>query len=161
MVRQLDADLQAEFDLPLDWYDVLVQLQEAGGRRTMGNLANAMLISPSNCSRLVDRMSSEGFVRRETDDVDGRVKHAVLTDAGFAALNQAAPTHLAGVERYFAGHLGDDGPAFARMYNDVLIALEGNDNNQVEGGTDAPGRGGGTSRRFGASTSDRGDAPGG
>ena len=32
IVRQLERELLEERDLPLSWYDVLVQLQEAGGK---------------------------------------------------------------------------------------------------------------------------------
>jgi len=137
VIRRLDIELQQSHELSIEWYDVLVQLQEAGGRRSMGNLANALLISPSNCSRLVDRLASQGYVRRESDDDDGRVKHAVLTDEGFDALKSAAPTHLDGIERYFARFLGDVNADAAMFYRDVLAALDAS----IE---DSPGRGGGT-----------------
>jgi DNA-binding MarR family transcriptional regulator len=123
LVRQLDRELRERHRLPIDWYDVLVQLQEGGGRRTMGNLADVMLISPSNCSRLVDRMTAQGFVEREADESDGRVKHAVLTGSGFDTLREATPTHLAGVERYFTRLLGDDIEANATLFARILDAL--------------------------------------
>ncbi len=123
IVRRMDDDLQAQHRLPIEWYDVLVHLVEAGGRRTMGNLASSLLISPSNCSRLVDRLGAEGLVRREADANDGRVKHAVLTDEGFAVLKAASPTHMAGVERYFTRHLGDNTAALHELFSQVLLAL--------------------------------------
>jgi DNA-binding MarR family transcriptional regulator len=135
LIRRLDLELQENHDLPLDWYDVLVQLHEAGGRRSMGGLANAMLISPSNCSRLVDRLAVQGLVRREADMADGRVKHAVLTAAGRDALRTAAPTHLDGIVRYFTRFLANK-DANRQLFHSVLDAL-GYD-------IDDPGRGGGT-----------------
>ena len=57
----LDAELRAQRDLPLGWYDVLVQLSEAGGRRRMSELADAVLLSRSNCTRLVDRLDAAGL----------------------------------------------------------------------------------------------------
>ena len=125
LVRQLDQELQEQHDLPIDWYDVLVHLQEGGGSRTMGRLAEAMLISPSNCSRLVDRLVGEGFVQRRADQFDGRVKHAVITEAGLDALRQAAPTHLDGVERFFTRFLDDDPSVNAQLFAGILDALQG------------------------------------
>lgn len=135
LVRRLDLELQENHGLPLEWYDVLYQLHEAGGRRSMGELAGAMLISPSNCSRLVDRLSTQGLVRREDDMVDGRVKHAVLTASGRDALRSAAPTHLDGIVRYFTRFL-DDKQANRVLFKNVLDALASD--------LDSPGRGGGT-----------------
>lgn len=150
VVRQMDDDLQAAHRLPIDWYDVLVQLIEAGGRHTMGNLASALLISPSNCSRLVDRLVTDGLVRREADPNDGRVKHAVLTDQGFEALKAASPTHLDGVEQYFTRFLGDDAvEPVLELFSQILGGLGYTPDATVEpvdhpGPLDAPGRGGGT-----------------
>lgn len=106
MVERLDAELRERHGIPLDWYDVLVQLQAAGGDRTMTDLADALLIvTPSSCTRLVDRLVAAGLVRREVDALDGRVKHAVITSEGRALLRRAAPTHLAGIRRWFADQL--------------------------------------------------------
>ena len=143
VVRQMDHDLQGRHDLPLEWYDVLVQLVEAGGRRTMGNLASALLISPSNCSRLVDRLSSDGLVRREADPDDGRVKHAVLTDLGFETLKNASSTHLDSVERYFTRFLANDISLVDDFFSQVLDGL-GFAPDALNQQLDDPGRGGGT-----------------
>jgi len=146
IVRQMDDDLQTEHQLSIEWYDVLVQLVEAGGRRTMGNLASALLISPSNCSRLVDRLEAEGLVRREADADDGRVKHAVLTDNGFDVLKAASPTHMGGVEQYFTRFLGDHTEPVRDLFTQILGALGFAPDAAGESAepSDAPGRGGGT-----------------
>jgi hypothetical protein len=53
----LEAELQAEHDLSLTWYDVLVQLEKAPNhRRRMVDLAFAMLGSNSGLTRVIDRM---------------------------------------------------------------------------------------------------------
>lgn len=146
IVRRMDDDLQAAHQIPIEWYDVLVQLVEAGGRRTMGNLASALLISPSNCSRLVDRLAANGLVRREADPDDGRVKHAVLTDDGFELLKTASPTHLNGIERYFTQFLGDDPGSVLELFSQILDALGFAPDAPVQPTTttDDPERGGGT-----------------
>lgn len=74
----------------------------------MSDLAGAVLVSRPNCTRLVQRMAAAGYVAREADATDARVRWAVLTDAGREALRNAAPTHLAGIARHFGRHLDAD-----------------------------------------------------
>lgn len=98
----LEAELRSLEDLPLSWYDVLVQLSEAEGHeRRMQELADRVLLSKSGLSRLVDRMEEEGLVERRPCDDDARGIMATLTDAGMERLRAAAPTHVAGVRQHF------------------------------------------------------------
>ncbi len=124
LLRQLDVELQATHSLPVDWFNVLAHLQQTGGSQTMGQLAEAMLISPSNCSRLVDRLVGEGLVERKTDETDGRVKHAVITEAGLDILRAAAPTHSAAIERHFTRFLADDTTGVTTLFRGVLESLD-------------------------------------
>jgi DNA-binding MarR family transcriptional regulator len=99
VVRALEADLQAEHDLPLASYDVLVQLSEAPDRRLrMTELADRVLLSRSGLTRLADRLEREGLLTREPCPSDARGTLAVLTDAGLDRLRRAWPTHLRGVQ---------------------------------------------------------------
>ena len=108
LVDRLDRELVERHQLPLAWYDVLVQLHGAGGEATMGALAERLLISPSTCTRVVERMTTAGLVERRVGEADHRVRIAALTSAGRAMLTRAAVTHLAGVQRHFGGRLSDD-----------------------------------------------------
>lgn len=104
ITRTLEAELIAEQRLSLAAYDVLVQLAEAPHHRLrMTELADAVLLSRSGVTRLVDRLERAGLVGRERADGDGRGIVAVLTPAGEERLRVASGTHLAGVARHFAG----------------------------------------------------------
>ncbi|MFA9430559.1 MarR family winged helix-turn-helix transcriptional regulator [Egicoccus sp. AB-alg2] len=104
----LARELRDEVRLPLAWYDVLVQLQEADGHRLrMQELAAAVLLSKSGLTRLVDRMEAEGLVRRTACADDRRGTFAELTDEGYETLRRTAPTHLRGVEEHFTSLLDD------------------------------------------------------
>ena len=105
---ELDQELQDGHGLRIEWYDVLVQLNEAGGRLRMHELSEATLFSRTDCTRLVDRMADAGLVSRERAAEDGRGVYAVLTPAGKTALRSAAPRHLHGIQRLFGDHLGPD-----------------------------------------------------
>jgi DNA-binding MarR family transcriptional regulator len=103
VTRRLEAELAAQANLPLAHYDVLVQLAFAPeGRLRMHELAERVLLSRSGVTRLVDRLESEGLVRRATCASDARGAFASLTDAGLARLRDATPVHLDGVRRHFA-----------------------------------------------------------
>ena len=106
LVRVLETELVADHPITLGAYDVLVQLAEAPERRLrMAELADAVLLSRSGVTRLVDRLEVAGMVTRERFDGDGRGVVAVITTKGVDTLRAAARTHLAGVVRHFVEHM--------------------------------------------------------
>ena len=106
LVPRLDRELQETHGLPLTWYDVLLELNAAPGRRlTMGQLGSVAAVSRTRVSRVVDELVRAALVTREPNPEDGRSAFAGLTPAGRAALRKAAPTYLAAVQREFADHL--------------------------------------------------------
>jgi DNA-binding MarR family transcriptional regulator len=127
LIAQLDRELRQQHDLPLEWYDVLLQLHNAGGHRKMGELAEAVLITAPNCTRLVDRMEQAGLVERTVDPDDRRARLAAITSEGTAMLRRAAPTHLAGIERYFTSQLPSTQSAaqpIGQLLSDAVAALD-------------------------------------
>jgi DNA-binding MarR family transcriptional regulator len=123
ITTSLADDLAAEQELPLTFYDVLLQLQEAGGKLRMSDLSELSLIAKSSLSRVVDRMEADGLVVRKRTDEDKRSVLACITPEGRRVLRKAAPTHLRGVQQTFAQHLTDTDVAamqrvFAKMLSD-------------------------------------------
>jgi DNA-binding MarR family transcriptional regulator len=109
VLEVLADELEAECGLPLTWYDVLVQLEEAPDHRLrMQELARAVLLSKSGLTRLVDRMGTAGLVGREPCPDDRRGTFVVLTGAGIERLHSAAPTHMRGVIEHFTGQLTEE-----------------------------------------------------
>ncbi len=118
LAHELEADPRG---MPLTWYDVCVQLSEAGGRLRMSELAGRALLDKSSLTRVVDRMCAAGLVVREPDPEDGRGVVAVLTPEGRARFRAAAAVHLRGVQRRFARHLTDtDVAALARAFGKLV-----------------------------------------
>ena len=99
-------------------YGVLVSLSEAEDHRLrMCDLAATLRLSPSGLTRRVDGLAKQGFVTREASSCDRRSMYAVLTDAGMAKLEAAAPTHVEAVRRSLIDHLSPDE---VRVLGDVL-----------------------------------------
>jgi DNA-binding MarR family transcriptional regulator len=120
----LERELREEEGLPLAWYDVLVQLQEAPDRRLrMQELASAVLLSKSGLTRLVDRMERAGLVRRSACPDDRRGILCELTSEGYATLRRTAGTHLRGVLTHFGRHLDpDEAAVLARVFDRVCAS---------------------------------------
>ena len=102
LTRRLDEELRAAHDLPLTSYDVLVQLEGAPGREMrMSELADAVLLSRSGLTRLVDRLERQGLIeRRECPD-----------DAcGASTWSRSEPTSAGVWRRRGSGSPGPAGP---------------------------------------------------
>ena len=108
LTGEMDRELRDAHGLRLDWYDVLVQLNVAGGRMRMHELADATLFSRTDCTRIVDRMARAGLVARERASEDGRGVYAGLTPAGSEMLREAAVTHVRSIEQRFAHFLTEE-----------------------------------------------------
>jgi DNA-binding MarR family transcriptional regulator len=124
LLPRLDRVLRDTHGLPLTWYDVLLELNSAPGRRlTMGQLGSVASVSRTRVSRVVDELMRAGLVAREPNPDDGRSAFAALTPAGRAAFRKAAPTYVAAVQREFADHLTErEADVLAGALRKVLAA---------------------------------------
>jgi len=94
---------------PLEWYDVLFVLKEAPNYRLrLSEVADRVLLSRSNLTRLVDRLEAAGLLRRERCPKDRRGAYAVLTEAGLAMQQQMWAVYAKGIAESFAAHLSPD-----------------------------------------------------
>jgi DNA-binding MarR family transcriptional regulator len=95
LFEQLNRQLSDEAGMSLAEYEILVQLSEAPDRRLrMSELADRVVSSRSRITHTVGRMEERDLVHREACADDGRGVLCVLTDAGFAVLEAAAPGHV-------------------------------------------------------------------
>lgn len=126
LVEILERSLSASGGPPLSWYDVLIQLELAGGRLTMKELAGSVLLSKSGITRLVDRMTDAGLVQREICETDKRMVYAALTKAGRRVLHRALPGHVDAVKRSYSNHLTDtEARAISEAFRRILERAEG------------------------------------
>jgi DNA-binding MarR family transcriptional regulator len=109
------------------WYDVLLHLAEAPGRRMrMNELADSLVWSRSWLTRRLDQMEYQGLVRRESDKSDRRGSFAVLTPKGLQTFHRTSKQHLADIDRHFYAHLtASDVRVMRRALEKVLIGEGG------------------------------------
>ncbi|HET9947637.1 MAG TPA: MarR family transcriptional regulator [Longimicrobiales bacterium] len=98
------AQAMTRVGLSFPKFEVLKHLRDAGEPMTLGCLAEGQSCARSNITQLVDRLESEGLVRRVADPKDRRSVRAELTDAGLARLVEGE-TQLDLVRAEFAASL--------------------------------------------------------
>jgi len=125
LMDRLDRDLRDKHDLSLPEYEILVRLSEAEARRMrMAVLADSLSHSRSRVTHTVGRLEEAGLVSRCPCPDDRRGVEACLTEAGQAALEQAAPTHVRGVREYLLDLAdGDDFDVVGRVFDAVTDKL--------------------------------------
>ena len=99
MTAQLNARanrlLLQEYGISLADYEVLVALSEAPeGQLRVFEVADALAWEQSRVSHQLARMQRRGLITREGCATDARGAFAVLTTAGRAAIERAAPAHV-------------------------------------------------------------------
>jgi DNA-binding MarR family transcriptional regulator len=109
---RIEASL-SPLDLSLAKLNVLGILVGSSTPLTLGELAQQLACVRSNVTQLVDRLESDGLVRREPDPADRRSIRAVITDAGR--------------ERQHAGSL-----ALSRVQDEISHVLTGFDSVHIE-----------------------------
>jgi DNA-binding MarR family transcriptional regulator len=106
LVDAIERRLAAAGHPPLAWYDVLWALERAAGERLrMSELADKVVLTRSNLTRLADRLEDAGLLRRERSDEDRRGAFAVLTTQGRATRRAMWPVYQAGIRELFESGL--------------------------------------------------------
>jgi len=119
----LEWQLQRDSQLSFTEYHVLALLSDQPGRRMrMSELAVMADSELSRLSHMVSRLEKRGLLRREPDPGNGRYTHAILTDAGYAYLAQAAPGHVRRVRELFIDALDPEDLRTLRRCSDTVIA---------------------------------------
>lgn len=101
--------VDAEIDLTLGEYEILVRLSEAENKfLRMSELADKIVHSRSRLTHTITRMEKRGLVERVRCTDDGRGRQAQLTAAGEQMLEHAAPTHVRSVREHLLDVIGHD-----------------------------------------------------
>jgi DNA-binding MarR family transcriptional regulator len=126
LTTRLNRQLQEESGLSLPEYEVLVQLSEApDGALRPFQLGLALDWEQSRLSHMVSRMTRRGFIARQGCPGDRRGTLIALTRRGRAAIESAAPGHVAAVRRLVFDQMdGAQAAAFGQAFEAILAGLE-------------------------------------
>lgn len=106
-LTRIEEALKAAAFPPLEWYDVLLELDRGGALRPR-DLQARLLLAQYNLSRLLDRMVSAGLVVRAPCADDKRGHLVDLTDKGRALRATMWPVYAAAIEDAVGAKLGQD-----------------------------------------------------
>ncbi len=122
MIQLLDSGLKSRAGFTFDDYEMLVFLSEAENRRLrMSDLSSRLLHSQSRVTQRIDRLVYRGWVERQKCVEDRRVTYAVLTEAGFKAIEGAAPDHVRDVRDHLLDFVRpEDIPVLTEVYERLL-----------------------------------------
>jgi DNA-binding MarR family transcriptional regulator len=119
LIEQVQKHLSRAGLPPLEWYDLLLELDLADGKRLrLFDLGERMVLSRSNLTRLCDRLEKEGLLTREACAEDGRGLYAAITSKGSDLRRRMWPAYKAAVEQNFAAGLT---PAEAELLASLLL----------------------------------------
>lgn len=126
LTARLNRQLQMDCGLSLPEYEVLVRLSEAPeGRLRPFQLGLALDWEQSRLSHMLTRMSRRGFVAKQDCAGDRRGAVVVLTAAGRAAIESAAPGHVAEVRRLVFDRMDSEQAAvFGQTFEAIVAGLE-------------------------------------
>ena len=93
--RTFERSLRDRHNLSLVAFEALLRLGRSEDHQmSMSQLADQMVLTSGGVTRLIDRLERAGYVHRKPCVSDRRVQWAQLTDAGVAAIESAAATHV-------------------------------------------------------------------
>lgn len=126
LLDRLEKRLKQQVGLTLSEYNMLLLLSEAPeGHMRMGQLADAIVFSPSRLTYQVKVLSDRGLVKRVKCAEDGRAWQAELTAEGRTKFRKASVIHAKGVKTLFTDVVSADELAtiyrtFARVANNLI-----------------------------------------
>jgi DNA-binding MarR family transcriptional regulator len=107
--RTLSGELLEQHGLTLNDYEALLRLSRVdGGMMRRVDLAEALILTPSGVTRLLDGLERAGLVEKARCESDARVTYAALTDAGRVTVRRASRSHLGSIRSHFGEHFTDE-----------------------------------------------------
>jgi DNA-binding MarR family transcriptional regulator len=106
---ELETELAGTHEISVTEFSVLLSLSKEPDRQMRRvDIADAVNLSPSGITRLLDRLMAEGLVEKGDCGEDARVSYAKLTDKGFDRCVAAVPVYDAAVDALLVGRLSED-----------------------------------------------------
>lgn len=99
----VQSRIMGAFDISLARFDLMSQLERAGGGLTMSEVSRRMMVSNGATTSLVDRLVEDGLVQREAHPEDRRTTLLHLTRQGRTRFLAMAREHEQWIIELLAG----------------------------------------------------------
>ena len=120
VTRSVEAELREflrlKHDTTLPRFDVMAALWRRRDGLTMSELSRMLLVSNGNATAVVDRLETDGFVRRRPSETDRRTVYVALTEDGLRAFEGMADQHEMEVDRLLSDLTDEDLEALTVMF---------------------------------------------
>jgi DNA-binding MarR family transcriptional regulator len=110
----------AELDLSFTQIKALCALDAVGEERSVKALADSLGVSLATMSRAVDGLFERGFVGREEDAADRRMKRVGLTHAGRAVPQALNDARLSALQELMSSLVDEEADALAHALGLIL-----------------------------------------
>ncbi|MGZ9721887.1 MarR family winged helix-turn-helix transcriptional regulator [Rhizobium miluonense] len=114
--QEIRRRLRNEFGATLPQFDLMAQLYRERDGLRLGELSKRTMVTNGNVTGLVERLETDGLVRRATPDGDRRVTVAKLTERGVELFGAMAAAH----EGWLRDMMADVDPAIiTELWQDI------------------------------------------
>lgn len=98
------ANYLAPFNFSIGKFNTLVAIRHHGGKNGIKQVevSQHLIVTPSNMTKMIDKLSKEGFVTRSPLDGDRRVNILKVTEKGEKILDKIWPGYLEAIEKMTA-----------------------------------------------------------
>ena len=100
--RELKKSVKKDGRITYPQFDVLAQLSRTEEGMSFVQLSRKLTVTSGNLTGIVDRLTREGFVYRDPDQIDRRVVWIRLTDQGRSVITALLPIYMEKIESMFS-----------------------------------------------------------
>jgi DNA-binding MarR family transcriptional regulator len=127
LLEKVEASLKSKGLPPLDWYDVLLELnRERNKGLRQYEIGDKILLNKHNLSRLIDRLEKKQLVGRHACSEDGRGNRIKITEKGIKILKKVWPVYGHFIQESFGDKLkSNEFIELSRILSKVLGESEG------------------------------------
>lgn len=122
--QEMRTMLREKFDMTMPRFELLATLDRVPAGLTMGELSQWLLVTKGNITGIAERLSEDGYVRRQPTPTDRRSFVVTLTPKGRKAFKEMEQEYEQLLERIFADVSDDDSDNFAGVLTRVREAVE-------------------------------------
>ncbi len=116
--------LREKFDMTLPRFELLSALDRVADGLTMGELSRWLMVSKGNVTGIAERLSEDGFIRREPTPTDRRTFVVTLTEKGRKAYKEMELEYEQLMDKLFDDLTPDDSDMFTGMLAKIKESVD-------------------------------------